>query len=149
MGTLTLPPSGTIYVDTNSLIYFVEKVEPYLSASRPLWDEWNLGVRQLCTSELTLLETLVKPLRTGDVSLAMLYRATLLNAAGLTCVPVSRKVLEDAATIRALHRLSVPDAIHAATAQDTGCVLLVTNDPIFRRVPGLNVAVLDEIIASP
>ena len=31
MGSLNLPPSGSVYVDANSAIYAVEKIEPYHS----------------------------------------------------------------------------------------------------------------------
>ncbi len=29
MGSLILPPSGSVYVDANSVIYAVEKIEPH------------------------------------------------------------------------------------------------------------------------
>ena len=32
MGTITLPTSGSVYVDANALIYRVEMIEPYLTA---------------------------------------------------------------------------------------------------------------------
>lgn len=38
MGKLTLPSSGSVYVDTNALIYLVERIEPYLTASAPIRD---------------------------------------------------------------------------------------------------------------
>jgi predicted nucleic acid-binding protein len=41
-----------------------------------------------------------------------------------------------------------PDAIHAATALTKGNITLVTNDPGFKRVPGLSVVVLREILSS-
>jgi predicted nucleic acid-binding protein len=50
--------------------------------------------------------------------------------------------------LRAAHTLKTPDALHAATALETACVLFVTNDKGFRRVPGINVAVLSEVAAS-
>jgi predicted nucleic acid-binding protein len=45
--------------------------------------------------------------------------------------------------------LSTPDAIHDATALLYGCALFVTNDFGFRHVPGLPLAVLDDILAAP
>ena len=36
--------------------------------------------------------------------------------------------------------------IHGATAVQAGCVLLVTNDPKFRRIAGLSVVVLDDLL---
>jgi predicted nucleic acid-binding protein len=127
------------------VIYRIEQIEPYLTAAAPLWDALDAGTVQVATSELTLLEVLVKPLRDGNFTLAALFRSMLLGTAGLTCYPITRAVLESAAQLRAAQQLKTPDAIHAATAVAAGCTLLVTNDPAFRRVSGLNVAVLSEV----
>jgi predicted nucleic acid-binding protein len=148
MGQLTLPAAGSVYVDTSAVIYRVERIEPYLTASLPLWDALDAGQAQVATSELTLLEVLVKPLRDGNLSLATLYHTVLLGTVGLNCHPVSRAVLESAARLRAAQHLKTPDAIHAASALVAGCTLFVTNDPAFRKVIGLNVAVLSEVAAS-
>ena len=145
MGQLALPTSGTVYVDTAAVIYRVEQIEPYLTAGAPLWDAVDRGDRQVATSELTLLEVLVKPLRDNDGVLVGLYRRVLLETMGVTCHPIALAVLESAARLRAHHNLTTPDAIHAATAVEAGCALFVTNDPTFRRVPALNVDVLSEI----
>ncbi|MBY0526063.1 MAG: type II toxin-antitoxin system VapC family toxin [Gemmataceae bacterium] len=145
MGQVTLPPSGLIYVDTNALIYRVERIEPYLTASAPLWDALDAGHCQVGTSELTLFEVLVKPLRDGNHALAALYRNVLHGTSGLSCLPINVPLLEAAAQLRARHGLTTPDAIHAATALLASCTLFVTNDPTFRSVPGLQVAVLGEI----
>jgi predicted nucleic acid-binding protein len=139
MGQISVPVSGPVYLDTNAVIYFVERIEPFRTASLPLWSALNAGQLLAVTSELTLLEVLVKPFRDGNSALATLYRNVLLSGGGIRCAPVRRKVLEAAARIRADHGLKTPDAIHAATAQDAGCVLFVTNDGGFRRVPGLSV----------
>jgi predicted nucleic acid-binding protein len=149
VGQLALPAAGIIGVDTSALIYHVEQIEPYFSASAPLWQALIAGARNVIASEIALLEALVKPLRVGNAVLADAYRNILLRTVGLASIPISRPVLESAAEIRALHALRTPDAIHAATAHVSGCSLFVTNDPTFRRVPGLNVAVLSEVAAAP
>lgn len=148
MGQVKLPPSGSVYVDTCAVIYRVERVEPYLTASAPLWDALDAGLVQVVTSELCLLEVLVKPLRDGNIALVSLFRTVLLGTAGLTTLPITRAILESAAQLRAGHNLKTPDAIHAATALAYGSSLFVSNDAGFRRVPGLSVAVLSEIAAS-
>lgn len=148
MGQLTLPASGTVYVDTNAVIYRVERIEPYLTASAPLWDALDAGLVSVVTSELTLLEVLVKPLRDGNTALTSLYRTVLLGTAGLTCFPITRLILESAAQLRAAHQLKTPDAIQAATALAHGSSMFVSNDTGFRRVPGLPVVVLREVAAS-
>jgi predicted nucleic acid-binding protein len=147
MGQLKVPP-GLVYVDTNAVIYHVERIEPYRTAAEPLWNDLDVGKAQVATSDLSLLEVLVKPLRDGNSSLATLYRTVLLGTIGLRCLSITRDVLEAAARLRADHNLKTPDAIHAATALHAGCALFVTNDAGFRRVPGLHVAVLSEVAAS-
>jgi predicted nucleic acid-binding protein len=137
-----------VYVDTNAVIYLVERIEPYLSASAPLWDALHAGTQAVATSQLALLEVLVKPLREGNAVVANLFRNVLLGTAGLSCLPITRGILEAAAQVRAQYNLKTPDAIHAATALDARSALFVTNDAAFRRVPGLNVAVLAEVAAS-
>lgn len=148
MGQIKLPASGAVYVDTNAVIYQVERIEPYLAASVPLWDALDAGLVRIITSELCLLEVLVKPLREGNASLVSLYRTVLLGAAGLTVLPIVRSMLESAAQLRAEHNLKTPDAIHAATALAHGASLFVTNDIDYRRVPGLPVVILSEIVSS-
>jgi predicted nucleic acid-binding protein len=149
VGTLALPTSGSIYLDTNTLIYRVEMIEPYYNVAKPLWDALDASLQDVVTSELSLLEVLVKPLRIGDTTLQTMFIGTLYGTPGLSCVSITRQILEIAASLRATTGLKTPDAIHAATALAAGCTLFVTNDLAFRRVPGLNVAVLSEIAAAP
>ena len=89
--------------------------------------------------------TLVKPLKTADVLMERAYRDMLQNSLEFRLLPISLSILERAASLRALHGLKTPDAIHAASALEAGCVLLVTNDPVFKRVPGLPVEVLSDL----
>ncbi len=141
-----LPASGSVYVDANVVIYAVEKIDPYHSLLEPLWLAAQAGRLQIVTGEITWLETLVKPLREGNAALETLFRA-FLTAREVRLVPATLATWERAARLRALG-LKTPDAVHAATALDSGCVLFVTNDTGFRRVPGLPIVVLSEV-ASP
>jgi predicted nucleic acid-binding protein len=144
-----LPGAGTVYVDANTLIYRIETIQPYLATAAPLWDALRDGTQEVITSELSLLETLVKPLQLGNTALQTLFETVLYKTKGFSCIPITRPILEAAAQLRATTGLKSPDAIHAATALAQRCTLFVTNDPIFRRVPGLAVAILSEIAATP
>jgi predicted nucleic acid-binding protein len=144
MGTLTLPASGSVYVDANVVIYAVEKIEPYYSLLEPLWLAAQADQLQIVTGEITWLETLVKPLREGNATLEVLFRA-FLTAREVRLIPATLATWEHAAHLRVLG-LKTPDALHAATAIDSGCALFVTNDTGFRRVPSLPVAVLSEVL---
>lgn len=149
MGALNLPPVGSVYLDANAFIYSVEKIEPYDSQLYPLWVAARAGQIQVQSSELALLEVMVKPYRDKDWALEGSFRDLLLGSREVALSPVDLTVLDEAAHLRALTGLKTPDAIHAATALINGCVLFVTNDAAFRRVPGLRVAVLYEVAAAP
>ena len=147
MGSLILPTGGAVYVDANAIIYSVERVEPYRSLLAPMWQEARAGRFTLASSELIVLETLLRPLREGNARLETLFRS-ILGAAEMGLVPATLEIWEDAARIRAETGLATPDALHAATALSAGCALFVTNDTDFRRVEGLPIVVLDDLIEA-
>ena len=43
MGQLTLPPSGSVYIDADAVIYSVEKIEPYWTLLQPMWSAAKAG----------------------------------------------------------------------------------------------------------
>lgn len=146
MGSLTLLASGTVYVETPAVIYTIEAHPKYAPLLRPLWQAAQARTVQVVTSELTLLETLVHPLRNGDSALQAAYERLLLSTPEVTLLPVGLDVLREAARLRAsIPGLRTPDALHAATALLAGCALFLTNDAGFRRVPGLPLVLLDDV----
>lgn len=143
MGALSIPASGHVYVDANTVIYAVERIEPYRTLLEPLWYAAHQQQISLVTSELTWLETLVKPLRDNNTRLATLFRS-FLTAQEMMLVPATLPIWEHAARLRGVG-LKTPDALHAATALAVGCSLLVTNDPVFLRVGQLPVTILHTV----
>lgn len=142
-----LPASGTVYLDADALIYTVERIAPYWTLLEPLWHAAQVGTFVVLSSELALLETLIKPLRDADTLLLAAYRTTLRGSRETRLVPIDAAVLERAAALRAVSAIKTPDAIHAATALVHASTLFVTNDPGYRRVPALPLAVLDDLLA--
>ena len=147
MGSLTLPTGGSVYIDANAIIYSVERIEPYHGLLAPMWEEARAGRFTLVSSELVALETLIRPLRESNARLEMLFRS-IFAAAEMGLIPATLAIWEDAARIRAQTGLATPDALHAATALSVDCTLFVTNDTDFRRVQGLPVAVLDDLVEA-
>ena len=147
MGPLILPTGGSVYVDANAIIYSVERVEPYHGLLAPMWEEARAGRFTLTSSELVALETLIRPLRDGNARLEMLFRS-ILAAAEIDLIPATLGTWEAAARIRAETDLATPDALHAATALGAGCAAFITNDTDFRRVDGLPVVVLDDLVEA-
>jgi predicted nucleic acid-binding protein len=141
MGSLTLPPSGLVYVDTMTVIYTVERLPTYWSLLQPLWLAAQTGNIGIVTSELTLMESLVGPLKNGNTALEV-----MLLGADTRLLPITQTILREASHLRATTKLRTPDALHAATALDASCVLFVSNDVGFRGVPRLPLVILDDLL---
>ncbi|HAZ46478.1 MAG TPA: VapC toxin family PIN domain ribonuclease [Cyanobacteria bacterium UBA11369] len=147
MGQLTIPSSATVYLDTSVIIYTVEANTNYYSILQPLWLKFQTGEIELITSELTLMEALVLPLKNANTALVSDYEQLLLYSE-IQLVPITQSVLRNAANLRATTNLKTPDAIHAATSLSEDCTLFLTNDSGFRNVPNLSVVILSEVLAS-
>ena len=145
MGGLTLPTSGRVYVDTALIIYSVERNLTYEPLLQPLWDALDSQSIEVITSELTLLETLVKPLRDDDTSLVRDYEK-FLTETRLQLHPINAAIVKGAARLRATTSLKTPDAIHAATALAAGCSQLLANDDSFRRIESPQVQILKDLL---
>ena len=60
MGRLDFLRGTRVYFDTAPIIYSVEKHDEYWFLLLPLWQFLKSGEIEIVTSELTLLETLVR-----------------------------------------------------------------------------------------
>lgn len=145
MGRLSFPYGSKLYFDTAPIIYSVEKHPIYWPTLESVWAISDAEEFQLSTSELTLLETLVQPLKHGKSALVTAYEE-FSSGDTISLVPISAEILRTAAELRAHHNLKTPDAIHAATAIISGCEYLVANDTGFRRLTNINVIILDDLI---
>ena len=144
MGRLTFPHASRIYLDTAPIIYSVEEHEFYWPVLQPLWALLKNAEIEVVTSELSMLETLVLPLRHKDADLITAYE-TLLTTSQVELVPITASVLRTAAELRAEHHLKTPDAIHAATARLSNCGHLISNDTGFRRLTTIDVTTLTDL----
>ena len=64
-------------------------------------------------------------------------------------IPVTFEIADKAAQLRAQYNLRTPDALHIASAIESGCQALLTNDLGIKRVTELRVLVLDELELVP
>ncbi|MCY4392966.1 MAG: type II toxin-antitoxin system VapC family toxin [Chloroflexi bacterium] len=145
MEPLTLPSSGSIYLDTSAIIYSVERNEPYLTLLAPAWQQAEARQLVVVCSELVIAETLVRPIRERALDLEAAFR-DVFAAPEVQVVPATRRLWEETARLRAATGLKTPDALHAATALQAECALFITNDADFRRVEGLPVTILDDLL---
>ncbi|ODT52424.1 MAG: hypothetical protein ABS59_09035 [Methylobacterium sp. SCN 67-24] len=128
-GQVTPAPPFLAYLDANAIIQFIEvDGTPFASLMRHV----EAGALYLFTSELTLAEVLVKPLRDELVALIELYERLLTGSEKLAVLPVTRAVLRSSAEVRANAGNKGPDAIHIATALSASCNLFISSDARLR-----------------
>lgn len=126
---------ATVYLDTNPIIYLTEGNAAFKASITSLFAEFERAGARLITSELTLTEALVLPLRQGDVELVAVYERLFDEL--IEALPVSREVLIMAARLRAeTSTLRTPDAIHLATAMLANADAFLSSDQGIKTVPG-------------
>jgi len=145
MGTLDAIARSNIYLDANLFIYHLEGFAEFATILNRLFEKLDNGEAHGVTSELTLAETLVKPLQQGNALVCSTYEQFLRDSKALSVVPVSRQILIKAAELRASSAMKLPDAIHFATAAEQGCSAYVTNDKRVKSLPTMPVLPLSEL----
>ncbi|MFN7017019.1 MAG: type II toxin-antitoxin system VapC family toxin [Fimbriimonadales bacterium] len=116
-----------IYLDTNVIIYLVENTPSALQVTAYLQAQ---SAPALCSSNLALMECLIKPLKQGNLSLRDRF---LTFFQSLQITPARRKVFLHAAQIRATTGLRTPDALHLAFASCSDCDIFLTGDAQIRQ----------------
>ena len=149
MGSLSQELKGNkVYLDVNVFIYALEDMAPWAAISRELFTSLEAGEWQAVTSKLSVAECLVKPFSLGRADLAQIYREALSPGAHLTVAALHEEILVSAARLRAQLNFKLPDALHAATALNQGCTIMLTNDAGFRKTPGVRCVLLSDWIAA-
>ncbi|HEV7329328.1 MAG TPA: PIN domain-containing protein [Bosea sp. (in: a-proteobacteria)] len=134
--------SKLVYLDACAIIELLEKRTAESSALSALLEVAAGNPTHLLTSELTLTEVLVDPIR-GLMDITPWqegapfsrdhhdwYLANLTDDSLLVRTrPITRSILTRAALMRArVKSLRSPDAIHAATAYEAGCAHFISGD---------------------
>ena len=132
-------------LDTGPLIYYIEEHPTFLPRVAPFFEAAERGEFRVVTSLVTLIEVLVHPLREGQQDLAQQYRDVLLLSANLTPVPLDEQIAEQAAELRARHKLRTPDAIQVATALRSGAAWFLTSDADLPEIAGISTLVLKRL----
>ena len=128
-----------------TLIYTVERYPAYWPLLEPLWRAATAKTIEIVTSELTLMETLVGPLKSGNAALLTAFEQALLGT-DMRLLPIIQPIFREAARLRTTSKLKTPDAIHAATASGAGCVLFITNDAGFRGIGSIPLVILNDLL---
>ena len=105
----------------------------------------NSGQCCAVSSEISLLEILVQPLRLGLNNVVNDYKNLLDNFPHLTWCSVTREVALQAATLRAKYKLRTPDALIIATGITQGATLMITNDTQWKQISEIQIICLRDL----
>lgn len=146
-----ITPGSLVALDTVVWIYEFEAHPVFGSVTRSLFrDGFGAGFCRAACSLLVLGELLVQPLAMSRADLADRYRQLIASGPDLMVTPITRPVIETAASLRARYRIKMLDAIHIASAVHCRAASFVTNDEKLRTIADIPVLILsDYVSASP
>ena len=133
-----------IGIDTNVLISVFaqeklgKKVVPIIEAAA------DKGTHELVASILTFSECAVLPYREGNWA-ALDQVKLMFQMPNLSVYPMDEIVAEEAAKIRGVYNLKMPDAIIAATAIVHRADVLLTNDRSLAVIKEIQVVSLEDL----
>lgn len=135
-----------IVIDTSPIIYYMEEDTKYLAILEEFFTMVDNGEIEGIVSVVTLLETLVRPLKERDFVLAENYRRILTESINMELVDITPKIATKAAEIRSKYGILLPDAIQAAVTINHKADFLLTNDKGFSRIKEIRPLILMDMI---
>jgi predicted nucleic acid-binding protein len=133
-------------IDSCVFIYQIEANPKYVALTDLVFSWLAQPASRAVTSTIAMTEILVSPYRNRDQKLLDNFYGLLSTYPDLEWIPVGLEIADVAARMRANCNLRTPDAIQAATAIHVGATALMTNDPVFKRVPDLGAIILDDYV---
>lgn len=128
-----IPPGERLLLDTSALAAYLDAGEPTHPVAAVVLDDFVASGRNAAiVSMVTVMEILVRPLR-AIPSGHHTVLAFLRHHPNLTAVPLDLQMAQDAAFLRAAHRLPPPDALIIATGLSAQVGHLLTNDTDWRK----------------
>jgi predicted nucleic acid-binding protein len=135
-----------VALDTSVFIYQAQSHPEYSSVTHPLFSWVERPASIAVTSTVTLTEVLVQPIRSENEELVREFFALLTRYPNLEWVPVSVQIAALAARYRAQYGIRTPDAIQGASCVYSEVSAFITNDPVFKRIPELDILLLDDLL---
>lgn len=133
--------------DANVFVYLFEPTGPLAEAARAVVNAVSARRVVGIVSTVALAEVIVSPALMGDDTMGERYANAIQSIENLHVVPATVEIAAEAGFVRARTGLTVPDAVHIATARVAGASVLVTNDRRVRSMPKLDVIQLADLVA--
>ena len=133
------------FLDTAPIVYYIEQNSNYFAIACSVFQRLRIGDFTAVTSPVTLAECLVVPCRQGLTQLKQDFVEVITTGKNTVFTPITADIGQQAAELRVLYNLKLPDALQVAVAMMTGCEAFLTNDVGLKRVSELRVLVLGEL----
>lgn len=128
-----LAAGDRLLLDTTTLAAYFDATEATHPVARYVIDELVASGRNPAViSMVSVMEILVRPLRTSPDGHHTVL-AFLRHVPNLEAVPLDVQMAQEAASLRAAHRFSPPDALVIACGIACQVAMLVTNDGDWQR----------------
>jgi predicted nucleic acid-binding protein len=134
-----------VFLDTSSVVYYVEAVPAFAKVARVVFALIGEGQIQGVVSPVTLAECVTLPIRLGQVELRQRFTDLLTGTDGILLVNIDAAIGQRAAELRIRYGLKLPDALQVAVAISAGCEAFLTNDVALKRVTELRILPLVEL----
>ncbi len=135
----------SVYIDTNLFIYFLDQNPHFFKIAATLLSAAESGHFIALTGDLTVSEALVMPYKKKDLLMIERFKAFFYMDDFLSIRSHSSAVFDLAAKLRAESGLKFADALHYATAIQSGCRYFITNDKGIRSSDALTVILIKDI----
>lgn len=119
---------GKVAIDTNALIYLMERHPLYHDLCKEVFVLIEKGHLVGITSVLLFTEVLTKPLKDNNIAVVRAYKAVLSTFPNLVIKQIDKQTSILAAELRAKYSVKTPDALFLATAILENADAFVTND---------------------
>ena len=128
-----------IYWDSMIFMYWLEDHPGHAARIEEILEQIQRRNDTICTSIFSLGEILTGLYKSGAETAAIRTRETL-RPPFVELIPFTADTAENFSRIRAAHRVSPADAIHLASAAQSGVNLFLTNDRRLSKlaVPGID-----------
>jgi predicted nucleic acid-binding protein len=135
-----------VYFDVNPIIYFIEQNPDFSGAVTPLFEMIGDGSILAFTSELSLTEILIKPIRDNLLDVVKAHKELLLDPQLFTLTKTNRETFLQAAELGGKSGMRTPDALHFASAIENRCAFFITNDKGFRSSQAITVIQVSDLM---
>lgn len=135
-----------VYFDVNPIIYFIEQNSGFSTAVAPIFELLGEGAILAYTSEFSLTEILIKPIRDDLNDVVHAHKDLLLDPQLFTLTKVTRETFLHAAQLGGKFGMRTPDAIHVASAVENQCQFFITNDKKIRSHGGVTVVYVSDLM---